>query len=301
MKTNILLLALVLSGTLMTAQSEKTADEKKAVTVRVKKIENINGVEKVTDTTYTTTDIHRVKGANCIEVDGNKNGTKEVRQKIMIVSDDSEHVNVQTDGKTGIRTITVNSEENKDGTPVVKKIVLTNKDGVSSEKIMVSEGELSEDMKKALEETKVKLHGMEGKDGAIVISNELSDGEEGKGKKITKVVILQQIKITELSAEDEALLNKTTNVGDRKLQADEMMFYPNPNNGKFNLAFYLADKGDTEIHVMNIEGKKVYSEKLVGFSGKYDREIDISQNPKGIYFVKIAQGKHTQVKKIVLK
>ncbi|MBA2610637.1 MAG: T9SS type A sorting domain-containing protein [Bacteroidetes bacterium] len=44
----------------------------------------------------------------------------------------------------------------------------------------------------------------------------------------------------------------------------------------------------------------MYSEKLTNFIGAYDKEIDISKNPKGVYFVRIEQGKHAQVKKVVL-
>ena len=80
-----------------------------------------------------------------------------------------------------------------------------------------------------------------------------------------------------------------------------MNFYPNPSNGKFNLSFNLPEKQDTEITILNVEGKVVYKEKLNQFSGNYDKEIDISKNAKGVYFVKVDQGKHAQVKKIILE
>jgi hypothetical protein len=51
-KTSIITCAFVLSASLLAAQD----NSKQEVKVRIKKIENINGVEKVTDTTFTTTD-----------------------------------------------------------------------------------------------------------------------------------------------------------------------------------------------------------------------------------------------------
>jgi len=76
--------------------------------------------------------------------------------------------------------------------------------------------------------------------------------------------------------------------------------YPNPNDGKFNLNFNLKNKADAEVTVYDTQGKQVYSEKLPNFSGDYNKAIDISSNTKGVYFVKIQQGKHSQVKKIIL-
>lgn len=65
--------------------------------------------------------------------------------------------------------------------------------------------------------------------------------------------------------------------------------------------FNLKDKGDTDIQVMNLEGRSVYSETLKDFNGNYKKEIDISSNPKGVYFVKVKQGEHSQLRKIVLE
>jgi hypothetical protein len=97
------------------------------------------------------------------------------------------------------------------------------------------------------------------------------------------------------------MLEKTTGTTDGKLQMNEMKFFPNPSDGKFNLSFNLTDKGDTKIQVLNNEGKVVYTEQLFEFTGPYDRELDISEFPKGVYFVRVEQNQHAQVKKIVLE
>lgn len=66
MKTsNILAAALVICSAALSAQSEnKNSTGTKEVKVHIKKVENINGVEKITDTTYTTTDITSIPGSS---------------------------------------------------------------------------------------------------------------------------------------------------------------------------------------------------------------------------------------------
>ena len=252
MKTTLITAALLVSTALVTAQ------EKKQATVRIKKIENINGVEKITDTTYTTDD------ASAIKID---NGTVNI-----------EEISAGKDGE-------------------MKKIVIVNgKEGEGK----MTESEIDALIEKAMKEA----GGDENKKGAkkVIVINE--DGKpcdkNEKGKHVSKMVMVK-IDMTDASAEDLKLINKQTGATDGKLALNNMNFYPNPSNGKFNLSFSLPEKGGAEITILNIEGKKVYSENLPNFIGAYDKEIDISKNPKGVYFVRIEQGKHAQVKKVVLE
>jgi hypothetical protein len=71
MKTSIITCALVLGATLLSAQDSN----KKEAKVRIKKVENINGVERVTDTTYTTTDFSVISsGDGQVQVMNLENG-----------------------------------------------------------------------------------------------------------------------------------------------------------------------------------------------------------------------------------
>jgi hypothetical protein len=258
MKTQVIISAFLFGAFLLTAQ-----ESKQTTTVRVKKIENINGVEKMTDTTYTINgpvDLKSVDGLNKITPGCNKDGKP---QKVVIV----------TDQITG----------NDDGTNVVTK------------------GEvMDEQVERALKEA-----GVDGKayavDKMVLVNVDTQEKEENGEKKTTKIVVIKKIKITAPSDADTKMLGKETGMADGKLAVDRMNFYPNPGNGKFNLTFSLADKGDTHITILDMQGKAIYAENLDNFSGTYDKEIDISKNPKGIYFVKIEQGSHAQLKKIVLE
>jgi hypothetical protein len=115
------------------------------------------------------------------------------------------------------------------------------------------------------------------------------------------MILIKKINATNANESDIKRIGKKTGETDGKLNIEKMNFYPNPSTGKFNLSFSLPEKGDTEITILNTDGKVIYKENLPGFSNTYDKEIDISKNAKGIYFVRVEQGKHAQVKKIVLE
>jgi len=251
-KINLIIAALLFSASLLTAQTP----EKK--TIRVKKVEIINGVEKITDTTYS------VDGPVTLQTLEKIHGTettpgKECNPKKMVIV---------TDQVSGDNVTIINKEE-----------------------------EMDEQMERALKAAAVdgKTLGVD----KVMIMN-MNEKDSGN-KQVTKVVIVKTIKIIDPSTEDTKMLGKQTGVIDNKLAIDQMKFFPNPSNGKFTLNFNLAAKGNTEVSILNLEGKTVYSEELKDFTGNYNKEIDISANPKGVYFIKIKQGAHAQLKKIVLE
>ncbi|MES2762843.1 MAG: T9SS type A sorting domain-containing protein [Bacteroidota bacterium] len=258
MKKMIMMSVLLLSTSLLVAQTAN-----KPATVRIKKIENINGVEKITDTTFTTNDPPSLQIDNgTIDIIGLEDGQERKMIKTIIIDDgNGEHSNVEIKGL---------------------------------------DKEISAEIEKAMKEA--GLDGTAKGTKKIVIINDEDEKVSGDKKtRATKTIVINRIDITNADETDMKRISKSAGETDGKLNIEKMNFYPNPNTGKFNLSFNLPEKGDTEINIMNIDGKIVYKEKLAGFSGNYDKEIDISKNAKGIYFVKVEQGKHAQVRKIILE
>jgi hypothetical protein len=262
MKTRLLTCALLLASLAISAQTT----EKKQATVRIKKVENINGVETITDTTFTTDDATALKLGNDVTI-----------QTIDIKGGNE-------DGKSA-QVVIVNGQpmnENESNVKIVHK-------GDSKE----MDAEIEKALKEAGMDPKTK-----GVKKMIIVDEDTAPGKDGKEeKRITKIVMLN-MNITDASPDDVKRLNAGS--VDNKVEMDNMKLYPNPNDGKFNLNFNLKNKGDAEVTVYDLQGKQVYNEKLPNFTGEYNKPIDISSNAKGIYFVKIQQGKHTQVKKISL-
>jgi len=83
------------------------------------------------------------------------------------------------------------------------------------------------------------------------------------------------------------------------LELKELYFFPNPNEGQFTLSFSTEKKGDLDVKVIDINGKVVHQETFNNFTGKYNKEIDITENSKGTYFLIIQHGKDVAAHKII--
>jgi hypothetical protein len=75
--------------------------------------------------------------------------------------------------------------------------------------------------------------------------------------------------------------------------------YPNPNGGKFNLAFASSSSELKFVEVYNLLGETVFFKMLN--ANNLLTEIDLSSAPKGIYFVKVAFKDGMDVKKVVIE
>lgn len=142
MKTTLITGALVMAASLLTAQT----NSKEPVKVRIKKVENINGVEKITDTTFTTTDPASLSMGNDVQVISGGNGGKVVIVKshsgdgessssVKVLDSLDEEIEkalkeagVDSKDKSGKKVIIVNSDakagEGNDGTRTISKIVI---------------------------------------------------------------------------------------------------------------------------------------------------------------------------------
>ena len=77
--------------------------------------------------------------------------------------------------------------------------------------------------------------------------------------------------------------------------------YPNPSRDVFNVAFTSDDVQNLEVRVLNIVGEVVYTENLQQFVGEYTKQIDLSDNAKGIYFLEIETNDGIINKKLILQ
>lgn len=286
MKTkHIIIGSLFFAGASLLAQTSEKPSEK-PVTVRIKKTEIVNGVEKTMDTTYTTNNPSDIKAddgsMNIMEVDSKD--AKGVKKMVIINSNDETASN-------GVTKSTVIAGEGHD-------IKIT--EGPNGEKRMIIRSNGPEII---LEDKDVKCVNGEKKVVKNIVVKKVGkcNATQEEINNAQEVYHITIIKVVDASESEMELLAKTTGINDNKLGLEKMDFYPNPNTGKFNLRFSLKDKGKTNVRVLNTEGKVIYNENLADFTGTYDKEIDISQNPKGVYFVKVEQGSHSQIKKIVLE
>ncbi len=77
---------------------------------------------------------------------------------------------------------------------------------------------------------------------------------------------------------------------------NEFSIYPNPGNGQFTIT---GGKIFSEIEILDMVGRRVYFKKLSW--PEWEISIDISDEPSGIYLVRLGNQMHTFSKKIVIR
>jgi hypothetical protein len=151
MKPIIILSAMLLGTQLLTGQTNN-----KTATVRIKKVERINGVEKITDTTFETTDPHQLElngGSSTFEEIIDKEGKK---VKIMIIDGEKENGSprIIIDGKEVDKQEAAGLRSIKDSDKGNEMIIINSKEDLSPEQQKEIEQKL-ESLNKDLE----KLNG----------------------------------------------------------------------------------------------------------------------------------------------
>ncbi|MEO8150612.1 MAG: T9SS type A sorting domain-containing protein [Bacteroidia bacterium] len=152
-----------------------------------------------------------------------------------------------------------------------------------------------EQMKKAEEEYKKAMDMLKENNGSL--NSNPSD------KKVNKKIIIIE-KSDSKNDKNKSSKKTKTEIQEGKspdFKINNLNYFPNPNNGKFDLSFNLPTRGDLNVSITDASGKKIYDETLKEFEGDYNQSFDISSHGKGVYFLNITQGKQWMNKKVVVK
>ncbi|MAR21076.1 MAG: hypothetical protein CMD25_03550, partial [Flavobacteriales bacterium] len=83
--------------------------------------------------------------------------------------------------------------------------------------------------------------------------------------------------------------------------SDNLTVYPNPTRGVFSLT-YITDKNeDISVEVIDAFGKRIFNDNRLEFSGEYNKQIDLSKYPKGVYIVQIYTATSYVSKRLVVQ
>ena len=77
--------------------------------------------------------------------------------------------------------------------------------------------------------------------------------------------------------------------------------YPNPSRDVFNVTFTSETIQDLKVRILNLIGEELVNEDLQQFVGEYTKQIDLSNNAKGIYFLEIETNNGIINKKMILQ
>ena len=101
------------------------------------------------------------------------------------------------------------------------------------------------------------------------------------------------------------IVQNSTGIAETQLQPT-ISVYPNPSNGKFNISLgqsevvsgsQILKQVQHDISIYNILGEKIYQSVIANSKS----EIDLSNQTKGVYFIKIYFGETVLTKKIVIQ
>lgn len=176
----------------------------------------------------------------------------------------------------------------------VKKIVKT-LDNVGNEIEM-----LDENVEKILQDADINLDEILQKMQNLNIDVDTKDAE-------IKIRINgdRKVTITDASPDDIAKItpshtNKTTPIQEAH-SITNLNFYPNPNQGIFDLSFQVDKMANLSLAIFDMNGKAVFEDNRSNFLGEYNQKINITDHAKGSYFLRIIANQNALYKKIMVQ
>ena len=85
-----------------------------------------------------------------------------------------------------------------------------------------------------------------------------------------------------------------------KNEVSDLMVYPNPNNGNFNVKFKNTATDKVELNVYDMSGRTIFNKNYTS-QGDFNENIQLSAVQSGVYLMTIFDGERTQVQRIIIK
>lgn len=83
--------------------------------------------------------------------------------------------------------------------------------------------------------------------------------------------------------------------------SQEVMVYPNPSSGIVNITISNADYDKLQITVFNVQGKEVFSSTDTNVNGVYNKQINLEELSKGVYYIKLSAGANVKIQKLIIQ
>lgn len=298
LNTLFILLACVLS----VAAQEDTKDKK----FKIKIVEEVNGERTVTEKEYGSEEEMR----NDPDLERMNVKFLEMKGGFTFDSKDGEHIIIKRiDGEEGLhdKDVHVFFSDDEDADLHLDNTFMFKSAGDDKD-IEFKAGEHSFEIKKDDNGNVTVI-----RDGEVLEDFEFGDEEMVEGDNVflfksandgEKRTVIKRVKVRKIHVEDiskkDSELERLELKGSKALNVDGLNYYPNPSEGALNLAF----KGDaraTEIRITDINGKVVHKDVMPDFDGVFDKTIDLSSQPSGIYVLQIIQGNRALNKKLVIE
>ena len=85
------------------------------------------------------------------------------------------------------------------------------------------------------------------------------------------------------------------------LFSQEVTLFPNPSSGIFNIAIDNTNFNELRISIVDIQGKEVFNELDKDISSGYNKQIDVKNLAKGIYYINISTDTNVSLQKLIIQ
>lgn len=139
--------------------------------------------------------------------------------------------------------------------------------------------------------------------GAICVSD---NGEILVTGSMSKTNTFDSFALTQASGYSDLLIAKiglgiTTNVAPpKRVPLKEFNVFPNPGQGMFQISYTASEAEEIQINVFNNSGIKVYSEKITNPQKEFTKNINLSKEAKGTYYIELISDGKKNVRKVIL-
>jgi len=82
---------------------------------------------------------------------------------------------------------------------------------------------------------------------------------------------------------------------------NQLSVYPNPTIGIFNIAISNASISELVITIVDIQGKEVFSSVDKNVNGEFNKQIDLEELSKGLYYIKVNTGTDVMIQKLIVQ
>jgi len=89
-------------------------------------------------------------------------------------------------------------------------------------------------------------------------------------------------------------------IDETKLVSERINIYPNPNEGIFTISFTGFENEKVQFTILDLQGRTVVNEQLT-VNSEFNKEIDLSRLPKGMYFLRVNTTDKVFTKKILVE
>ena len=127
--------------------------------------------------------------------------------------------------------------------------------------------------------------------------NSWSDYEQESDDDV-KVISRAQVRVLSAQEKDKVLVN-TNEMGSLELR--DISFYPNPSDGRFDLELQTKSNDPLQVIIVDEEGDEVYNKLATPEDLRYNFRIDLTNEGKGIYVLKLIQNNKALTKRIVIE